>query len=319
MSEPLTSHEIEDVLSSIRRLVSDELRPVSRKAVEAKTSNALLLTPALRVVPDAVEEAPEQFDDVSEDFAPADTFSQQNEVPMADDVLTDPAENAVEPEDPWSIAPPTQDYDDQIPAGEVFVSRRDPALTSEPGFASPVSADWNETSDVMWSSAGAPDDVTADHQAPAPDGDVQSGHWSQQDVPEASWASDEDEWSKAETLAFVAHPRKPSLAADPLARAWADKAEAEVRAGLGETVVPPKAEPRKTSVPPTEPPRSAASPEPGIFDGSDQELDEEALREIVRDIIREELAGTLGERITRNVRKLVRVEINRALTAREFE
>jgi hypothetical protein len=31
------------------------------------------------------------------------------------------------------------------------------------------------------------------------------------------------------------------------------------------------------------------------------------------------LAGALGERITRNVRKLVRVEINRALTAREFE
>ncbi len=58
---------------------------------------------------------------------------------------------------------------------------------------------------------------------------------------------------------------------------------------------------------------------PGLFDPEDPMIDEETLRDIVRDIIREELAGTLGERITRNVRKLVRVEINRALTAREFE
>ena len=43
------------------------------------------------------------------------------------------------------------------------------------------------------------------------------------------------------------------------------------------------------------------------------------LRDIVRDIIREELHGALGERITRNVRKLVRAEINRAMTTRDLE
>ncbi len=32
MSEPLTSHEIEDVLSSIRRLVSEDLRPAAARA-----------------------------------------------------------------------------------------------------------------------------------------------------------------------------------------------------------------------------------------------------------------------------------------------
>ena len=42
-------------------------------------------------------------------------------------------------------------------------------------------------------------------------------------------------------------------------------------------------------------------------------LDEETLREMVADIVRQELQGTLGERITRNVRKLVRREIYRAL------
>lgn len=48
-------------------------------------------------------------------------------------------------------------------------------------------------------------------------------------------------------------------------------------------------------------------------------LDEESLRELVSDIVRQELQGALGERITRNVRKLVRREIHRALTAQELE
>jgi hypothetical protein len=48
-------------------------------------------------------------------------------------------------------------------------------------------------------------------------------------------------------------------------------------------------------------------------------LDEEGLRELVADIVRQELQGALGERITRNVRKLVRREIHRALTAQELD
>ncbi|PCH73992.1 MAG: hypothetical protein COC12_04325 [Rhodobacteraceae bacterium] len=48
-------------------------------------------------------------------------------------------------------------------------------------------------------------------------------------------------------------------------------------------------------------------------------LDEESLRELVADIVRQELQGALGERITRNVRKLVRREIHRALTAQELD
>lgn len=48
-------------------------------------------------------------------------------------------------------------------------------------------------------------------------------------------------------------------------------------------------------------------------------LDENTLREIVVQTVREELMGELGERITRNVKKLVRREIHRALASREFE
>ena len=47
-------------------------------------------------------------------------------------------------------------------------------------------------------------------------------------------------------------------------------------------------------------------------------LDEEQLRDMVAEIVREELQGELGERITRNVRKLVRREINRALAGQDL-
>ncbi len=45
------------------------------------------------------------------------------------------------------------------------------------------------------------------------------------------------------------------------------------------------------------------------------EIDIDMLRDMVSEIIREELRGTLGERITRNLRQLVRREIERALEA----
>ncbi|MEM9524773.1 MAG: hypothetical protein AAF982_12465, partial [Pseudomonadota bacterium] len=48
-------------------------------------------------------------------------------------------------------------------------------------------------------------------------------------------------------------------------------------------------------------------------------LDEPALRAMVGQLIRQELQGPLGERITRNVRKLVRREIHRAIASRDFE
>ncbi len=56
-----------------------------------------------------------------------------------------------------------------------------------------------------------------------------------------------------------------------------------------------------------------------LLDNDDAILDEESLRELVADIVRQELQGALGERITRNVRKLVRREIHRALTAQELD
>lgn len=59
--------------------------------------------------------------------------------------------------------------------------------------------------------------------------------------------------------------------------------------------------------------------EPETSNIDEATMDEAALRQLVAEIVREELQGVLGERITRNVRKLVRREIHRALTLQELD
>ena len=66
---------------------------------------------------------------------------------------------------------------------------------------------------------------------------------------------------------------------------------------------------------PSEAPLPATAP--GV-DLDERVIDEEMLRDIVSEIVRSELQGELGERITRNVRKLVRREIHRAIMTRDF-
>ena len=63
-----------------------------------------------------------------------------------------------------------------------------------------------------------------------------------------------------------------------------------------------------------------AAPRPFTFPDSDEGLlDEDTLRDIIVVVVREELQGVLGQRITRNVRKMVRREIRLALAAEELE
>ncbi len=66
------------------------------------------------------------------------------------------------------------------------------------------------------------------------------------------------------------------------------------------------------------PEEAGQEPHPGAQDGI-TEAEMEILRDLVAEIIREELRGPLGERITGNVRMLVRREINRALASRNLD
>ena len=67
------------------------------------------------------------------------------------------------------------------------------------------------------------------------------------------------------------------------------------------------------------PPDDTDDPALAAFLDDGARIDQEALRRLVLDIVREELQGRLGERITRNVRKLVRREIMRVLNAQDID
>lgn len=234
MSEPMSSVEIEDVLSSIRRLVSDDLRPQARPQAAqpaapapqpaAAAADKLLLTPALRIVPEpeAVAEPEPAFHSVRNHVEEEARF-----IAVEDD----------EAEVASAVVTPLADYYEDEEAA--------PAV----GAASVI-----------------PDAAFAE---PEPQAEPQPGPVMAEAGPDLDWA---------------------------------DAAEAAVRAELEEEV--------------------GAASYAHILDDAPEAaaaLDEEALRDLVRDIIREELQGTLGERITRNVRKLVRAEVARALAVRDFE
>jgi hypothetical protein len=281
MTERLSSVEIEDVLSSIRRLVTQDLRP-KPPVMDEK----LLLTPALRVVSaaDAPEPAPDLTDTVDE--ASDDRPDAPFEAPFSDD--TDAASGA----DALSadMAIPTFIHRRSVPfdladavtsiGAEVPADGYEPE-TGEigPADATPV-PDWPDSSWV------APDVISdVDDAEIVALSDTAPG-WVQEvdaDLPETDFAGDPDEAPFVE-----AHDDDGGF--DP----HGDLAEAEARASL-------------------------ADAEDSIADPGLTDIDEGMLREIVRDIIREELHGALGERITRNVRKLVRAEINRAIAARDLE
>ena len=57
----------------------------------------------------------------------------------------------------------------------------------------------------------------------------------------------------------------------------------------------------------------------GLLDIGNMSLDEDALRSVISEAVREELEGPLGKRITYNLRKLVRREIYRILSNKEFD
>jgi hypothetical protein len=109
------------------------------------------------------------------------------------------------------------------------------------------------------------------------------------------------------------------------AEADTDGPETDTTADKTARTTPPEAEPEieaTLDTASTAPHQNVPQDDDDILDllpEDDTILDEESLRELVADIVRQELQGALGERITRNVRKLVRREIHRALTAQELD
>lgn len=287
MSEPMSAVEIEDVLSSIRRLVSDDLRPGARPvgaAGDADAAGKLILTPALRVVQDAprspdsfpeaaieavvagfgaaVDAQAEEWESETGDLAPEYVEPPQWDVADVPDLEADAGDADFDGEDA-ELADADLDEDalDEVLAAEVL------AFTPLQFHAHPR--------------------VT--HDAPA------AADPAPQDVP--GWAQEGEE--------DAPQPARWSTATLEPDAAWADEAEAQVLEELSDAV--------SSAVPLTavEEALEDSGYDPAAYD-------DEALRELVRELIVEELQGPLGARITRNIRKLVRAEIARALAAEQL-
>lgn len=342
MSERLSSVEIEDVLSSIRRLVSEDLRPSPKSeaaapsvaaAAEAPAGDKLILTPALRIDPE-----PEEAAKASEASVPSFQSVRQGRGASVVDRVT-----RAMPEEDWepvaeAAAEPRSDWASEAEAaveaaGEAWSEApvapveqtADPSMEMEAEEAEEAEApmvteaeDWppSDAPEANWSDPG--EQAPMEAEAPEDPG------WSEVEpmaidrptpvegglpAPESAVPSDLPDWARMETEVEaepeVALESAPAATAGPSAvsedAGWADAAEAEIRRELED---------------------EATATVFARFDDDDHDdrhFDEEMLRDLVRDIIREELQGALGERITRNVRKLVRAEIARALAVRDFE
>ncbi|MEO0938623.1 MAG: hypothetical protein AAFY38_10765 [Pseudomonadota bacterium] len=298
MSEPVQNSNVEDVLSSIRRLVSEEDRPAA-KAPDPEPSDRLVLTPSLRVaepaMPDVLveEDAPE----TAFEAAP-DALCQDDDAPQAEAQGEDGIPHyEVRAEEAFGRA--EADAEDAH-AGDV----------EEPEEGQGVFDEGQRVFDA--GHEGAADHATASEQDAAADTDAEA------DIPDEIAAEPE---AKPEPDAAASFATPQSLSAkiaaleEVIARRddqWEpDTAGADAYAGTEDADMAWEDAGADTFE------DDPAGPE--VFAVDEDVLDEDALRDLVADIVREELQGALGERITRNVRKLVRREIHRALAAQELD
>jgi hypothetical protein len=331
MSEPMTVVEIEDVLSSIRRLVSEDLRPTHKlvSAVLQNGASKLILTPALRVVtyehasrppePNSSFDAPEDMHSADQASVTLDVVSPAQIMPLFGSVRNhDLAERH---------APAVQGSPEHTGNEADFLtsamSRINGISTAEHGPVL-VPAESIEAVVAAVGAAVGPDEWELDGGEPA-----------QQDV---AWAS--AAWQRSDPDTIV-RAQAPLVLSDAMSVAN-DQGAATVETGRDAAASDPEdgsdtggeIEHLPTAAAETylagqdtivfqdgNLPQGADLQDTEAADGDDITgfLNEDMLRDIVRDMIHDELQGTLGERITRNVRKLVRAEINRALASRDFE
>ena len=323
MSEPVTNVEIEDVLSSIRRLVTEDGRVERRTKSETPTSGSgrLVLTPALRV-------------------ASADESSQPHDEDRPPEPAHEPARAfhpSAEPDEIKFRSRKSMQAAPQAPAADDSSTETSPAPWTEPGATLHQAAS-EATEPVAEPSVPGGDrpDMSAGSQPPETPAKAaeETGLPDASDAPVADAASPDDaalaEASLADTLSAKIQALETAIAQAP-DQQWEPDGSGEEDNFAGAAFktmrwrdhADPKARPHQPGREPEtvdatyESEEAAFEPEPAIPD--EAVMDEEALRELVRDIVRQELRGALGERITRNVRKLVRREIHRAMTAQDLE
>ena len=279
MSDPMTNVEIEDVLSSIRRLVAEGTPAKPASAAElasaakpARTMPKLVLTPALRV-------------DASQDSTPNAPIRLQEAQRV--DAFAPPLPTLI------SIADPDGDRLNLLATiAELEAAVRNQTDEWEPDGTG------TRTEQLTWARAGFRGDVEVEDAEEAIAAPVNISAWPRTLVEAAKRygeAQDTPEDDAVQEAEFRHHAAKDA------ARSQADDTDFNDDS-IGGPELGDDAEEMLNR-----------------YLADDAVIDENMLRDLVRDIVRQELQGKLGERITRNVRKMVRREINRTMTTQNFD
>lgn len=335
MSEAMKSEAIEDVLSSVRRLVSDNT-PSQNPDVEIAVDR-LVLTPELRVSEGAEDEAES---DAKAELSIVDLPSEAD-----DDADVDGADGSIGLE--WSPDDRMANWDDvggssdkadsfEPEHGDEFsadeTSGAVARAVAEARFIDldPVDADQPETEDeaaLDESSEPATDEGTSDEGTSdegASDEDDALPDDLEQELAALNGIGDIDDTLEAAPEPETTTEAEPAQEPPVFARInrAAENPEVEAEASAEERVVEFGAQIDQASGDDALEDQVEDLGYRGAafgFGDDDSVLDEEVLREIIAQVVREELQGVLGQRITRNVRKMVRREIRLALAAEELE
>jgi len=367
MSDPVTNVEIEDVLSSIRRLVSDgdkartrdpapdvaqeetvatapdEASETTESMSNGSKSDRFVLTPAFMVVDNNA--SPEADEPATDDHANDESGIEEDEdAGWVEEISADHVVEADNHQDDESEE--TDEHDDTNDNDTNDNSSQDNAQSEANGTAPLSLTDmvWDSVEDARKAGIAAVPDTAVEADTPETDMPENSTPDRASLVAtiaelEAAVGTDADDYEPdgsevaddvmGETIAWPGAVARSSDDIPDAEEAGETQPASDFEAEVDD--IPLSFEHRETNVQPTEPVEKSATEAPasqdhygdddldGLLEAGGVSLDEDALRALVSEVVREELTGPLGERITRNVRKLVRREIHRILSSQEFD
>ena len=337
MSKSVSGQDVEDMLSSVRRLVSNEL-PRNRRTSLPEGPGALVLTDAQRIEPSMIghNSPPKTLEDrIAELEAAVSESTDEWEPDGSEDQDQHRPDRIV-------YKPPEEEQKGgrrrSLRLSEIALIETGPANDDDAEISDPVSMtatfrhEGEDEEPLSLQEEMRADDVVAPTDNHVSDTGDKPPEESQSEIPETNDKHDDDivpDDTAGAELDASGEPVLDDIDPEPEAEEGSIDPTPETDEGVatGEAFEEALAEAVAASLPDAtikeiERHEAEISTEPEDKLNGDPdaaEIDKSTLQPLVASLIREELQGELGERITRNVRKLVRQEIQRALAVRELE